>query len=55
MECNDNSCAVCGAQIDANNPPATAEYQGQTYCCCCDECAQEFNNNPQNYAMKQAA
>ena len=55
MACSSDSCCVCGAEIDANNPPETCEYQGQEYCCCCPECKAEFDGNPQAYAQRQAA
>ncbi len=55
MACNTNCCAVCGADIDSNNPPATTWFQGQQYCCCCDECKEKFDGNPQMYSQRAAA
>lgn len=49
-----DQCDVCGAAIDGKNPPATSEFQGQTYCFCCDTCKQQFDQNPQMYAQEAA-
>ena len=49
-----DQCDVCGAAIDGNNPPATSEFQGQTYCFCCDACKEQFDQNPQMYAQEAA-
>jgi P-type Cu+ transporter len=49
-----DNCDVCGAQIDGANPPAESQYNGQTYCFCCDSCKQKFDANPQMYATQAA-
>ena len=55
MACNSDQCCVCGSDIDQNNPPETSYFQGQTYCCCCPECKEQFEANPQMYAQRAAA
>jgi len=54
MPCDD-TCAVCGAPLDPDSPPATSQYQGETYCCCCLDCKEAFDQDPQLYAVPQAA
>jgi YHS domain-containing protein len=48
------TCDVCGTAIDADNPPATTNFDGQEYCFCCDDCKQKFDTNPQQYAQRAA-
>ena len=44
---------VCGMQLDQNQAKAQSQYQGQTYQFCSESCKQRFDQNPQQYAMKQ--
>lgn len=48
-------CCVCGEKVDRFNPPAQEVYQGQLYNFCCDECKKQFDENPEEFAIAQAA
>lgn len=45
---------VCGMEVDEKNPPAESEYQGRTYYFCREECRQQFESNPEQYASRVA-
>lgn len=40
---------VCGMDVDESNPPATAEYKGQTYYFCAPGCRAAFEADPEKY------
>ena len=40
---------VCGMNVDAAKPAATATHAGMTYYFCCQGCATKFNADPQRY------
>lgn len=39
--------AVCGMDVDKDNPPHTAVYRGKTYYFCSSYCRLEFERNPE--------
>lgn len=41
---------VCGMQIDPEKAASKAEYQGQTYNFCSDDCKKAFQAEPSKYA-----
>jgi len=56
-----DTCPVCGRGIEARNPtetdyedeafaPAEAEYDGETYRFCSEDCKQRFEASPEEYA-----
>jgi Cu+-exporting ATPase len=40
---------VCGMLVETNNAAGTAEYKGQTYYFCSDQCKTAFQQNPEKY------
>ncbi|WP_121823378.1 YHS domain-containing protein [Halostella salina] len=55
------TCPVCGQGIEARNPtetdyedeafaPAEAEYDGETYRFCSEDCKRRFEASPEEYA-----
>ena len=44
---------VCGMQVDEKKAPATSSYQGERYVFCGQQCKEEFDKNPQQYARSQ--
>ncbi|MGI8873029.1 MAG: YHS domain-containing protein [Egibacteraceae bacterium] len=40
---------VCGMMVGENDAPPTAEHAGSTYYFCSKDCAEEFNENPEDY------
>ena len=46
-------CPVCGMNIDRKDAPVEIAYQGKTYYFCSEECAQQFNENPQRYVTQK--
>ena len=55
------TCPVCGRDIEAQNPsetdyadrefaPAQAEYEGESYRFCSEDCKQRFESDPDEYA-----
>jgi Cu+-exporting ATPase len=46
---------VCGMRVDENNAKSSSQYQGKTYSFCSDECRQQFEKNPEQYAQRSAA
>jgi Cu+-exporting ATPase len=42
---------VCGMDVDEAQPPATTEFEGRTYYFCSDSCREEFEANPERYAL----
>jgi YHS domain-containing protein len=42
-------------EVEATATAPTAEYGGQTYYFCSDECRQQFEESPQQYATQEAA
>jgi YHS domain-containing protein len=43
---------VCGMQVNEITPPATAEYEKQTYYFCSADCLNRFVRNPKLFALK---
>ncbi len=41
---------VCGMEVKPDKAVAQAEYAGQTYMFCSQECARKFNQSPSQYA-----
>jgi len=46
---------VCGMNVDATKPAATANHEGKTYHFCCQGCADKFTADPKRYIAKSAA
>jgi YHS domain-containing protein len=42
------TCPVCGAEVTAESE-YTAEYEGETYYFCCDDCRNAFMEDPAKY------
>jgi YHS domain-containing protein len=40
---------VCGMQVDPHKTDLTAEYDGQTYFFCAENCRKAFENQPRKY------
>ena len=40
---------VCGMEVDAKQAPAQADYRGQTYYFCSDDCKQAFEESPEDF------
>ena len=47
-------CAVCGMDVDADDPPAESHYNGETYVFCCEACKEKFDGDPRLYADRAA-
>jgi YHS domain-containing protein len=45
---------VCNMEVNEQNAAARAEYQGQTYLFCSQDCKNKFDQNPQQYAKQGA-
>lgn len=45
---------VCGMQVSEQNAAAKSQYQGETYYFCSQDCKEQFDQNPQQYARGQA-
>ena len=41
---------VCGMRVDDNDSQHQAQYGGQTYSFCSQQCKNEFEQNPEQYA-----
>jgi len=46
---------VCGMELEDDEIVAESEYRGKMYYFCSDECADEFESQPQKYAGAVAA
>jgi YHS domain-containing protein len=46
---------VCGMKVDDPNPQHQARYGGQRYSFCSQQCKNEFEQNPEEYAAAAAA
>ncbi|WP_435156529.1 YHS domain-containing protein [Haladaptatus sp. DFWS20] len=43
-------CPVCGMEVDANDPPAQTEYEGEMYVFCEGMgCKEKFEDHPERY------
>lgn len=42
---------VCGMEIEEAQAPATTEFEGRVYYFCSESCRDEFEANPQLYAL----
>ena len=42
---------ICGMEVDTEHPPATSEYEGQTYYFCSRGCKVAFDKNPALYVV----
>ena len=45
---------VCGMHVDPKEAADKSSYQGQTYYFCSQECRQEFDRSPQQFAKRTA-
>lgn len=50
-----NTDPVCGMNVTEQQAAGKSEYQGRTFYFCSTDCKQQFDQNPQRYASKQAA
>ena len=41
---------VCGMTVEEADAPARADHDGTTYYFCSNDCREEFEANPQDYA-----
>jgi YHS domain-containing protein len=41
---------VCGMEINEQNSAISATYSGKTFHFCSEECKQQFQQNPEQYA-----
>ena len=46
---------VCGMEIEEAQAPATTEFEGRPYYFCSESCRDEFEANPQLYALDAGA
>ena len=46
---------VCGMEIEEAQAPATTEFEGRMYYFCSESCRDEFEANPQLYALDAGA
>jgi YHS domain-containing protein len=46
---------VCGMRVDDQNPQHQAQYGGHRYSFCSQQCKNEFEQNPEEYAAAAAA
>ncbi len=40
---------VCGMEVNEEEAPARAQFEGQTYYFCCEACRKRFKDNPEEY------
>lgn len=40
---------VCGMEIESEDAVAKLEHEGRTYYFCSESCAEEFQENPEDY------
>lgn len=45
---------VCGTKVDPKNSEFQAQYAGKKYFFCSDECRQEFEEKPEEFAESAA-
>ena len=45
---------VCGMQVNSEDAPATAKFEGETYWFCSEDCYQEFMLDPAKYVGERA-
>ena len=45
---------VCGMKVDEKKSQYQAQYGGQTYSFCSEQCKKEFDQNPEHYARSAA-
>jgi YHS domain-containing protein len=43
-------CPVCGMDVDESDPPERTEDEGDAYYFCGTGCAEDFENEPEQYA-----
>ncbi|MFH1228244.1 MAG: YHS domain-containing protein [Planctomycetota bacterium] len=48
-------CPVMGSDIVVDKDTLSAEYKGKVYYFCCPGCPEEFNKNPEKYAIPDAS
>jgi YHS domain-containing protein len=41
---------VCGMTVEEGDAPGKSDYEGQTYYFCSQDCKEEFDANPEDYA-----
>ncbi len=44
---------VCGMTIEQSDAVGTSEYQGTTYYFCSQDCKEEFDSAPEDYADQE--
>ena len=49
-----NTDPVCGMKVDEKNSEHQTEYGGQKYAFCSQQCKNEFEQNPEQYARPAA-
>jgi YHS domain-containing protein len=42
---------VCGMEIDEKDAAAAAQHKGKTYYFCSERCKEQFDEQPQRYAV----
>ena len=45
---------ICNMEVDEQDAAGESQYQGKTYYFCSQGCKEEFDQNPQQYANKDA-
>lgn len=45
---------ICNMEVDEQTAAANSEYRGKTYYFCSEDCKEEFDQNPQQYATQGA-
>jgi Cu+-exporting ATPase len=46
------TCQVMGTKFEVAKSTPVIDYKGKSYYFCCDHCVQEFQKNPDKFAMK---
>jgi Cu+-exporting ATPase len=49
-----NTDPVCGMKVDEKQSTHQTQYGGQTYSFCSQQCKNEFEQNPEQYARSAA-
>jgi P-type Cu+ transporter len=40
---------VCGMEVNPQDAAAVSEYEGKKYYFCCEDCKEEFDQDPEEY------
>lgn len=46
---------VCGREVDRQSTSERSEYEGQTFYFCSAGCKKDFERDPKDYVLRQAA